>query len=110
MLGWRRRSYFLLVKVRPGGERTLTLPLPLCVAEELLSGLAILAWLAGPLWRKRLRRWAGHRGFWGGALSEMSPYRLLGLLREMVRELRAAGPFTLLEVREGDTLVSVRTV
>lgn len=98
---------FLVVRVRPPGWKLgLFIPLPLFVLEEALEAASYLArawsWAGGkhPRIAVRIFDRAGIRT-WA---------EVLHIPMELIRSLRSHGSFTIAEVRDGSTHVSVRLV
>lgn len=116
---WVRKNYFLLIKVRADGRRTIPVPLPLSLAHELLRGAGILLSLLPWSW---VSRWItkeilspkgeGSRKIGLGTfdLSKMKPGEVMFSLSRLIEEARRVGPCTLLEVRDGDDQVTIRLV
>lgn len=98
---------FLVVRVRPPGWRLgLIVPVPLFVLEEALDAAALLVriWL----WLGKGRRKSSVRvlGLTGTAVLA----DVVGIPAAFVRGLRSQGKFTIAEVRDDNTHVSVRVV
>lgn len=102
-----RRTSWMLVSIRAEGGPKLWIPLPIWFVGEALRGLWILAWCFPWLVRLSHRLAARH----SIPLShEISVKELLGQILQMLEAVRRVGPFTLVEVRDGDNTVSVRLV
>lgn len=102
-----RRSSWMLVTLRIEKGPKLWIPFPIWFVDEALRGLWILAWCLPWLSRWPHRFAAKHsiplpQGF--------SVKRLLGQALELLEGIRRAGPFTLVQVHDGDTDVLVRLV
>lgn len=98
---------FLVIRVRPPDWKVgLLVPVPLFVLEEALEAAALLvsAWLC--LGRKQPR--AAVRVF--GIEGSSSLKDVVHIPAAFIRGLRSQGKFTVAEVRDGSTHVSVRLV
>lgn len=98
---------FLVVRLRPPGWRLgLFVPVPLFVLEDALEAVTHLvrvwSWLGGRQPRATVRVL--------GTASRCSLSELLHIPRAFIRGLRSQGSFTIAEVRDGSTHVSVRLV
>ena len=103
----KRRTSWMLVTVRVGGGPRFWIPVPIWFVGELLRGLEILLWCFPQLSRLPQRIAAKHSIRLPDAAS---PKELLSLAARILESVRRYGPFTLVQVRDGGTTLSVRLV
>jgi len=102
----RRRSSWILISVRWERTKRLWVPVPVWAVAEFLRGTGILLWCV-----PGLARLAGHSGQEAlKGLNRALWKDLVAAAYEAVETLRRCGPFTLVEVSDGETAVSVRLV
>lgn len=111
-MSWRK-SALLVVVVRPPEWRwPLLVPFPLFLLEELLEALAAVLPVAARLAPGRARALERRLAKFVRGQAGLAALQELGLRAPLavVRALRQAGPFDLVEVRDGATSVVVKVV
>ncbi|HLS89882.1 MAG TPA: hypothetical protein VK101_01380 [Limnochordia bacterium] len=103
----RRRAMWILVTIRTGEGPRIWIPVPLGFLDECLRGIQILAWCFPPL--TRLNRWIAARVA-VDVIQRVSLKELASSAVDIARALRDAGPVTLVDVRNGESVVTVRLV
>lgn len=103
----KRRTSWMLVSIRAEEGPRLWIPLPIWFVCEVLRGLWILAWCF-PRLARLPHRMAAQCSI--PVPNDLSAGELLGQVLQMLEAVRRAGPFTLVQVRDGHNTVSVRLV
>lgn len=103
----RRRTSWILVTVQTGRSPRLWVPVPIGFFDEFLRGVKILLWCFPRFSRlpRSINARIAAKGLEGISLKELASSAV-----DMLGALRESGPFTLVEMIDGETAVTVRLV
>lgn len=99
------RNFLLIVRVRQGGRRNLTIPVSLWALEESFEAISNLAWLGERIVRYASRPRQGHK--WSAYIRQMPVSAAIEQVGEILRDLRKLGRFRLVEVEDRNTRVYI---
>ncbi len=103
-----RRNFLLIVRVRLGGRRNLTIPLSLWALEESFEAVSDMAWLGERILRFGARRRLGRPGNkWSAYIKQMPVSAAIDQVGEILRDLRKLGRFRIVEVEDHNTRVYI---
>lgn len=104
----RRRSYFLLIRIRAPKRVNIILPLSLVALEQILIAFFDLASVAKDLFPVRWLRIPMRKGSVGLRGKELSLGEILALLREVWVEMRSYGQWKMVDIESEDARVEIR--
>lgn len=112
----RRRNTFMLVWVNAKNLKfPIVIPLPIAIVEELLKAAGLICGLCTP-WIRRsqllgdLQKKANALSISLSPDGEMSPWRMVAAMRQLVTELRCVGPLTLVDIETSGARVLIKFI